>query len=207
MIHFALLFSRQGKVRLSKYYKPYSQKERAKLVKEVTSQILARPSKLCNVVEHRNLKLIYKRYASLYFMLAVDDEENELITLEMIQHYVEILDRRGGAREKGEREVVVLRTSLVARSRSPSSSHFHTFPYAPETHKIEPRKDPGMKKGFFPLICSSSVFLSSPRTPSNERSRVLRFYVLLRHDPLRKVLRQRVRAGPHLQLSQGVLHP
>ena len=35
MIHFALLFSRQGKVRLSKYYKPYSQKERAKLVKEV----------------------------------------------------------------------------------------------------------------------------------------------------------------------------
>ena len=34
MIHFALLFSRQGKVRLSKYYKPYSQKERAKLVKE-----------------------------------------------------------------------------------------------------------------------------------------------------------------------------
>ena len=75
MIHFALLFSRQGKVRLSKYYKPYSQKERGKRVKEVTSQILARPSKLCNVVEHRNLKLIYKRYASLYFTLAVDDEE------------------------------------------------------------------------------------------------------------------------------------
>ena len=96
MIHFALLFSRQGKVRLSKYYKPYSQKERAKLVKEVTSQILARPNKLCNVVEHRNLKLIYKRYASLYFMLAVDDEENELIVLEMIQHYVEILDRYFG---------------------------------------------------------------------------------------------------------------
>ena len=96
MIHFALLFSRQGKVRLSKYYKPYSQKERAKLVKEVTSQILSRPSKLCNVVEHRNLKLIYKRYASLYFTLAVDDEENELIVLEMIQHYVEILDRYFG---------------------------------------------------------------------------------------------------------------
>ena len=96
MIHFALLFSRQGNVRLSKYYKPYSQKERAKLVKEVTSQILSRPSKLCNVVEHRNLKLIYKRYASLYFTLAVDDEENELIVLEMIQHYVEILDRYFG---------------------------------------------------------------------------------------------------------------
>lgn len=117
MIHFALLFSRQGKVRLSKYYKPYSQKERAKLVKEVTSQILARPSKLCNVVEHRNLKLIYKRYASLYFMLAVDDEENELIALEMIQHYVEILDRRGGVWEKGEREDVIFGGFLHAPQR------------------------------------------------------------------------------------------
>ena len=81
MIHFALLFSRQGKVRLSKYYVPYSQKERGKLVKEVTASILSRPAKLCNVVEHRQLKLVYKRYASLYFALAVDDDENELIVL------------------------------------------------------------------------------------------------------------------------------
>ena len=44
MIHFALLFSRQGKVRLSKYYVPYSQKERGKLVKEVTASILSRPA-------------------------------------------------------------------------------------------------------------------------------------------------------------------
>ena len=92
MIHFALLFSRQGKVRLSKYYKPYSQKERGKLVKEVTSQILSRPSKLCNVVEHRNLKLIYKRYASLYFLLAVDDDENELSMMDFIHCFVETLD-------------------------------------------------------------------------------------------------------------------
>ena len=97
MIHFALLFSRQGKVRLSKYYVPYSQKQRAKLVKEVTASILSRPAKLCNVVEHRQLKLVYKRYASLYFALAVDDDENELIVLEMIQHYVEILDRYFGS--------------------------------------------------------------------------------------------------------------
>ena len=72
------------------------QKERAKMVKEVTTQILARPSKLCNVVEHRNLKLVYRRYASLYFCLAVDDTENELIVLEIIQHYVEILDKYFG---------------------------------------------------------------------------------------------------------------
>ncbi|CAN0899251.1 AP-1 complex subunit sigma-2 [Linum grandiflorum] len=30
MIHFVLLISRQGKVRLTKWYSPYSQKERSK---------------------------------------------------------------------------------------------------------------------------------------------------------------------------------
>eukprot|EP00217_Crustomastix_stigmatica_P006601 CAMPEP_0183793816 /NCGR_PEP_ID=MMETSP0803_2-20130417/3458_1 /TAXON_ID=195967 /ORGANISM="Crustomastix stigmata, Strain CCMP3273" /LENGTH=156 /DNA_ID=CAMNT_0026038203 /DNA_START=233 /DNA_END=703 /DNA_ORIENTATION=+ len=96
MIHFVLLFSRQGKVRLSKYYSPYSQKERTKVHKEVTSQVLARGNKMCNFVEWRQLKLVYKRYASLYFCMAVDPDDNELITLEEIHHYVEILDRYFG---------------------------------------------------------------------------------------------------------------
>lgn len=32
------------------------------------------------------------RYASLYFMFGVDQEDNELITLELIHGFVEILD-------------------------------------------------------------------------------------------------------------------
>lgn len=42
-----------------------------------------------------NADLIF-RYASLYFIVAVDKDDNELITLETIHHYVEILDRYFG---------------------------------------------------------------------------------------------------------------
>ena len=36
------------------------------------------------------------RYASLYFLACVDEEDNELIVLETIHHFVEVLDRYFG---------------------------------------------------------------------------------------------------------------
>ena len=42
------------------------------------------------------MKIVYKRYASLYFILALDPTENELITLEIIHRLVEALDRHYG---------------------------------------------------------------------------------------------------------------
>jgi hypothetical protein len=37
------------------------------------------------------------RYASLYFCMCIDDTDNELEVLEMIHHFVEILDRYFGS--------------------------------------------------------------------------------------------------------------
>ncbi|KAJ7561339.1 hypothetical protein O6H91_03G024500 [Diphasiastrum complanatum] len=96
MIHFVLLFSRQGKVRLTKWYSPYSQKERTKAIRELSGGILPRGPKLCNFVDWRGLKVVYKRYASLYFCMCIDSEDNELECLEIIHHYVQILDRYFG---------------------------------------------------------------------------------------------------------------
>ncbi len=92
MIHFALLFSKQGKIRLSKYYEPYSQASRLKLQRDVMNLVIPRPSRLCNVVDYKTYKLVYKRYASLYFVFAVDADDNALLALEKIQRFVEILD-------------------------------------------------------------------------------------------------------------------
>ncbi|KAK6253166.1 hypothetical protein QUC31_014886 [Theobroma cacao] len=97
MIHFVLLISRQGKVRLTKWYSPYSQKERTKVIRELSGVILARGPKLCNFVEWRGFKVVYKRYASLYFCMCIDQDDNELEILEIIHHYVEILDRYFGS--------------------------------------------------------------------------------------------------------------
>ncbi|KAG8657683.1 AP-1 complex subunit sigma-2 isoform X2 [Manihot esculenta] len=97
MIHFVLLISRQGKVRLTKWYSTYSQKERTKVIRELSGVILSRGPKLCNFVEWRGYKVVYKRYASLYFCMCIDQDDNELEVLEIIHHYVEILDRYFGS--------------------------------------------------------------------------------------------------------------
>ena len=96
MINFLLLVSRQGKTRLTKWYESYAAKEKARIVREITATVLARAPKMCNFVEWRNKKIIYKRYASLFFIVCVDAEDNELITLEMIHLYVEVPDRYFG---------------------------------------------------------------------------------------------------------------
>jgi AP-1 complex subunit sigma 1/2 len=52
---------------------------------------------MCNFIEWRSdKKIVYKRYASLFFIACVDANDNELITLEMIHLYVEVLDRYFG---------------------------------------------------------------------------------------------------------------
>ena len=57
---------------------------------------LSRPQKLCNFLEWREYKIVYKRYASLFFITCVDKTDNELITLEVIHQFVEVLDRYFG---------------------------------------------------------------------------------------------------------------
>jgi len=96
MIHFALLISRQGKTRLKKFFTPVAEKEALNTIKDVKNLVLSRPPKLCNFLEWRDYKICYKRYASLYFIFAIDPEDNELLCLEVIHHFVECLDRYFG---------------------------------------------------------------------------------------------------------------
>ncbi|XP_074121032.1 AP-1 complex subunit sigma-1A isoform X2 [Sminthopsis crassicaudata] len=96
-MRFMLLFSRQGKLRLQKWYLAMSDKERKKMVRELMQVVLARKPKMCSFLEWRDLKVVYKRYASLYFCCAIEGQDNELITLELIHRYVELLDKYFGS--------------------------------------------------------------------------------------------------------------
>lgn len=96
MIRFMLLVSRQGKVRLQKFYDTFEKTVAANMVTEATQKVLKRRSKMCNFLEWKEGKLIYKRYASLCFILYVDNDDNELMYLEAIHHFVEVLDRYFG---------------------------------------------------------------------------------------------------------------
>ncbi|CDR36313.1 CYFA0S01e00474g1_1 [Cyberlindnera fabianii] len=95
-IKYLILLSRQGKVRLSKWYTPLSQKDKAKITRELTALVLARRAKMCNVSEYKDSKIVYRRYASLFFIAGIDNDENELLTLEIIHRYVEQMDKAYG---------------------------------------------------------------------------------------------------------------
>ncbi|VDD74024.1 unnamed protein product [Mesocestoides corti] len=96
MIHFLALFSRQGKVRLQKWFVSYSEKDKKKILREVIAVVLARKPKMSSFLEWKDMKLVYRRYASLYFLCAIEPGDNELLTLEIIHRYVEILDKYFG---------------------------------------------------------------------------------------------------------------
>eukprot|EP01061_Rhynchopus_euleeides_P045495 TRINITY_DN8199_c1_g1_i3.p2 TRINITY_DN8199_c1_g1~~TRINITY_DN8199_c1_g1_i3.p2 ORF type:complete len:149 (+),score=68.16 TRINITY_DN8199_c1_g1_i3:57-503(+) len=96
MIHFVLLVSRQGKVRLAKWYSPFAEQEKAKAVREISTMVIGRQKRLCNFLEWRDYKLVWRRYATLHFVACIDKDDNELINLEIIQHFVESLDRHYG---------------------------------------------------------------------------------------------------------------
>lgn len=41
-------------------------------------------------------KVVYRRYASLFFVMGIGSSDNELVALEIIHRYVELLDKYFG---------------------------------------------------------------------------------------------------------------
>ncbi len=72
MIQFVLMVNKQGQTRLAKYYNSFSVQERITLEGELIRKCLSRNENQCSFIEHRQFKVIYRRYASLYFIIALD---------------------------------------------------------------------------------------------------------------------------------------
>jgi len=92
MINFILVQNRSGKTRLSKWYVPYDDNEKRKLAEEIHRLVNSRETKFTNFVEFRTFKIVYRRYAGLFFCMCIDANDNELAYLEAIHLFVEILD-------------------------------------------------------------------------------------------------------------------
>lgn len=57
-----LLFSRQGKLRLQKWYVAHPDKLKKKITRELITTILARKPKMSSFLEWKDVKVVYKRY-------------------------------------------------------------------------------------------------------------------------------------------------
>lgn len=94
MIEFIIIFNRQGKLRASKWYTPAEDSERLRIVGEINRIIASRDSpKYANFFDFRQKTLVYRRYASLFFAMVVDPQDNALSVLVGIHLLVETLDR------------------------------------------------------------------------------------------------------------------
>lgn len=51
---------------------------------------------MCNILEYKDIKVIYRRYASLFFIVGIDNDDNELLALEVIHRFVEQMDKLYG---------------------------------------------------------------------------------------------------------------
>ena len=61
-MHFMLLFSRQGKLRLQKWFVSYPDKVKKKIIKELVTTVLSRKPKMSSFLEWKDMKIVYKRF-------------------------------------------------------------------------------------------------------------------------------------------------
>merc|ERR1719223_108450 len=88
---FIILMSRQGKIRLSEFFSSYTESEKRRIIRDISADVLPRQPKMCNIIEKGDYKFVYRRYASLYFVVGVPLHVNELLVLEQIHLFVEAL--------------------------------------------------------------------------------------------------------------------
>lgn len=93
-IKFLLMVNKQGQTRLANYYDWFSIEERTALEAEIIRKCLGRTETQCSFMDYRGMRVVYRRYASLFFIVGTDpDEDNELGMLEFIHALVETLDK------------------------------------------------------------------------------------------------------------------
>ncbi|XP_071369660.1 AP-3 complex subunit sigma-2 isoform X3 [Centroberyx affinis] len=99
MIKAILIFNNHGKPRLIRFYQYFAEDLQQQIIRETFHLVSKRDDNVCNFLEGGSLiggsdyKLIYRHYATLYFVFCVDSSESELGILDLIQVFVETLDK------------------------------------------------------------------------------------------------------------------
>jgi len=92
MIKAILIFNTRGQARVLKFFDSCSSELQQKLLRESYQLVSKRDSDTCNFIEYNDYKLIYRQYATLYFVVVIDSTESEYDIYEVIHLFVQCLD-------------------------------------------------------------------------------------------------------------------
>ncbi|XP_059647672.1 AP-3 complex subunit sigma [Cornus florida] len=98
MIRAVIVINDQGKPRLVKFYDYQTVERQQELIRSIYGVLCSRPENVSNFIKADSIfgpdaKLVYKTYATLYFVFIFDSSENELAMLDLMQVFVETLDK------------------------------------------------------------------------------------------------------------------
>ncbi|KAI4116810.1 MAG: hypothetical protein LQ345_002833 [Seirophora villosa] len=111
MINAVLVFNNSGQPRLTKFYTQLDTSVQQRLISEIFTLVSNRPASACNFLplpplltpqttttdDHHHsdtpTQITYRHYATLYFILISTSTESPLALLDLIQVFVEALDR------------------------------------------------------------------------------------------------------------------
>ncbi|KAK7814424.1 ap-3 complex subunit sigma [Quercus suber] len=98
MIRSVMVMNTQGKPRLAKFYDFQGFVLVSLLNVDCDTVLCSRAENVSNFLDAASIfgpdsSLVYKHYATLYFVLVFDSSENELAMLDLIQVFVETLDK------------------------------------------------------------------------------------------------------------------
>ncbi|GBG70527.1 hypothetical protein CBR_g6655 [Chara braunii] len=98
MIKAVLIVNNHGKPRLTKFYERISPEKQQEVIRASFLVLSQRPPNVCGFVEDdavfgKNIKIVYRHFATLYFIFLVDKSESELGILDLIQVFVGTLDK------------------------------------------------------------------------------------------------------------------
>lgn len=97
MIKSVVVLNNHGQARLTKFYVQIGEESEQQFVREVFALLSRRSDGMCNFVQGgtvlgEDVRVIYRHYATLFFVFCVDASESELGILDLIQVFVETLD-------------------------------------------------------------------------------------------------------------------
>mmetsp|Transcript_43938 Transcript_43938/g.99288 ORF Transcript_43938/g.99288 Transcript_43938/m.99288 type:complete len:172 (-) Transcript_43938:317-832(-) len=98
MIKGVFIINNNGLVRLSRFFLPTELPAQQAVIRRIFRSVSARPDSMCNYLELSiedwgECKVVYRHYATLYFIFIVDRQESDLGILDLIQVFVESLDK------------------------------------------------------------------------------------------------------------------